>query len=89
MELARHLNIPIEAERFTRNALYVSNEIFLSGTAAEITPVREIDGHAIGSGARGPVTEKIQSAYFKAVRGELEGFEAWTTPYEVSSAPSA
>ncbi|MCP4501626.1 MAG: branched-chain amino acid transaminase [Deltaproteobacteria bacterium] len=83
IEIARHLGIAIEAGRFPRTHLYTSDEIFLTGTAAEVTPVREVDGYQIGAGSRGPITERIQSSYFASVRGELDGFEPWLTPYKV------
>lgn len=68
--LAGDLGIPVQQRNFTRDEIYIADEAFFCGTAAEITPIRELDGRTIGSGARGPVTEKIQSAYFRTVRGE-------------------
>jgi branched-chain amino acid aminotransferase len=79
MELARERNIPVLEERFTRDALYVADEVFLTGTAAEITPVREIDGRRVGTGKPGPVTRDLQDAFFKAVRGEDHAHKAWLT----------
>ena len=58
--------------------------MFLTGTAAEVTPVREIDGYILGAGGRGPVTERLQSRYFDAVNGRVEERLAWLTPYQVS-----
>ena len=59
----------VREERFTRDELYIADEAFFSGTAAEITPIREVDGRQIGKGGRGPMTEEIQSAFFDAVKG--------------------
>jgi branched-chain amino acid aminotransferase len=79
LELARERNIPVIEERFTRDAMYVADEVFLTGTAAEITPVREIDGRRIGSGVPGPVTCDLQKTFFKIVRGEDRAHEGWLT----------
>ncbi len=79
MELARERNIPVLEERFTRDALYVADEVFLTGTAAEITPVREIDGRRVGAGKPGPVTMDLQNAFFKIVKGEDSSHKAWLT----------
>lgn len=70
MRLAQDLGMPVEERRITRDELYIADEVFLTGTAAEVTPVRSIDGRIIGKGARGPLTERLQQAYFKAVHGE-------------------
>jgi branched-chain amino acid aminotransferase len=64
-------------QRFTRDELYTADEVFLTGTAAEITPVREVDDRKIGLGKRGPVTTDIQSTFFKAVHGELKQYQGW------------
>jgi branched-chain amino acid aminotransferase len=64
-------------QRFTRDELYTANEVFITGTAAEITPVREIDDRKVGSGRPGPITKEIQSTFFKAVHGELKQYESW------------
>lgn len=79
MELARERNIPVVEERFTRDALYVADEVFLTGTAAEITPVREIDGRRVGAGKPGPVTMDLQNAFFKIVKGEDPAHKDWLT----------
>ncbi len=81
IQIARHLGYEVKEQRFARDALLVADEVFLTGTAAEVTPVRDIDGHGIGIGGRGPVTERIQSAYRDAVTGKLPGFEHWLTPF--------
>lgn len=79
LQLARERNIPVAEERFTRDAMYVADEVFLTGTAAEITPVREIDGRRIGDGTPGPVTQDLQKAFFQIVRGEDPVHAAWLT----------
>ncbi len=80
LRIARDLGIPAVEGPLTRQDLYGADEVFFSGTAAEITPVREIDGYAIGAGVRGPVTERIQKVFFKAVRGEDSKYGEWRTP---------
>ncbi|MGH7254881.1 MAG: branched-chain amino acid transaminase [Nitrospirales bacterium] len=79
MQLARERNIPVVEERFTRDGMYVADEVFLTGTAAEVTPVRELDGRTIGSGAPGPVTKTLQQAFFRIVRGEDSDHADWLT----------
>ncbi len=77
MEIARDLGIEVIEERFTRDELYLADEAFLCGTAAEITPIREVDGRVIGNGKVGPVTRKLQQAFFDAVRGKIEKYRKW------------
>ena len=60
--------------------LYIADEVFFTGTAAEITPIREVDAYVIGAGRRGPITKRLQDAFFKAVRGEDASKKAWLTP---------
>jgi branched-chain amino acid aminotransferase len=79
MQLARERNIPVTEERFTRDAMYVADEVFVTGTAAEIAPVREIDGRRIGSGTPGPMTRELQKTFFEIVRGQSRSHEAWLT----------
>jgi branched-chain amino acid aminotransferase len=79
LQLARERNIPVLEERFTRDAMYVADEVFLTGTAAEITPVREIDGRRIRDGTPGPVTRGLQKSFFAIVRGEDPAHESWLT----------
>jgi len=69
LELAKDLGIEVERRRITRDEVYIADEAFFTGTAAEITPVKELDARIIGNGARGEITEKIQSAYFDVVYG--------------------
>ena len=74
-ELARRRDIRFEERLITRDDLYVADEIFLTGTAAEVTPIREVDHRAIGNGSRGPLTKALQEAYFDVVAGRDSGFE--------------
>jgi branched-chain amino acid aminotransferase len=74
-ELARRRGIRVEERLITRDDLYVADEIFLTGTAAEVTPIREVDHRAIGNGSRGPVTKALQEAYFDVVAGRDPDFE--------------
>ncbi|MBI4360712.1 branched-chain amino acid transaminase [Candidatus Micrarchaeota archaeon] len=77
--VARDLGFEVREEHVTRDQLYGAEEVFFTGTAAEVVGVREIDGRNIGSGKRGPVTGKIQSAYADAVRGKTKKYESWLT----------
>lgn len=79
IQLAQERGIPVVEERFTRDAMYVADEVFLTGTAAEIAPVREIDGRLIGTGKPGPVTMDLQKTFFEIVRGEDPSHETWLT----------
>src|SRR5207247_11141397 len=79
LQYARERNVSVIEERFTRDAMYVADEVFLTGTAAEITPVREIDGRRIGTGTPGPVTKDLQKTFFEIVRGEDRAHSAWLT----------
>lgn len=80
LQLARAKKIRIVEERFTRDAMYVADEVFLTGTAAEVTPVRELDDRTIGEGKPGPITQSLQSDFFKIVRGEDPAYAHWLTP---------
>ena len=66
-------------KRITRDEVYISDEAFFTGTAAEVTPIRELDRIEIGIGSRGPVTEKIQAAFFDIVNGRNPKYAAWLT----------
>ncbi|MBL3826329.1 MULTISPECIES: branched-chain amino acid transaminase [unclassified Marinobacter] len=79
MDFARELNIPIKERRITRDEVYIADEAFFTGTAAEVLPIRELDGRVIGAGKRGPVTEKLQGMYFDAVKGKLAEHSGWLT----------
>jgi branched-chain amino acid aminotransferase len=80
--LARDFDIRIQQHVIPREALYVADEVFFSGTAAEITPVTKIDNIVIGDGRRGPVTERIQSEFFRIVEGAIPDRHGWFTPVE-------
>jgi branched-chain amino acid aminotransferase len=79
MQLAQDLKLPVVERRITRDEIYVADEAFFTGTAAEVTPIRELDRVLIGAGARGPITEKIQSAFFDIVNGEKPDRYGWLT----------
>lgn len=70
IELAIDMGIKVERRRITREEIYICDECFLTGTAAEVTPIRDVDARVIGSGSRGTITEKLQTAYFDAVSGK-------------------
>ena len=78
--LAAELGLTIKEKRLTRDEVYVADEAFFTGTAAEVTPIRELDGRMIGSGKRGPITEKLQSRYFDLVHGRHTVNPEWITP---------
>ncbi|HVG05057.1 MAG TPA: branched-chain amino acid transaminase [Burkholderiaceae bacterium] len=86
LELARDLGFPVTARPMTRDDVYLADEAFFTGTAAEITPIRELDGRVLGSGKRGPITEKIQSLFFDAVNGRAPKYKQWLTPVNEGSA---
>ncbi len=77
INIAKDLGIEVREERFTRDELYISDEVFFTGTAAEITPIREIDGRVIGSGSCGSVTGKIQNLFFDIVKGKSPKYKHW------------
>ncbi|RLJ17040.1 branched chain amino acid aminotransferase [bacterium endosymbiont of Escarpia laminata] len=79
MSLAQELDIPVVEKRITRDEVYIADEAFFTGTAAEVTPIREVDNRAIGSGSRGPITEKLQTMYFDQVHGRREQNPEWLT----------
>jgi branched-chain amino acid aminotransferase len=75
--LAEDLGYQVKEKRITRDEVYVCDEAFFTGTAAEVTPIRELDNRTIGNGSRGPITEKIQSRYFDLVHGRLDKHQNW------------
>ena len=79
MTLASDRGMRVEESPITRDDLYIADEIFLTGTAAEVTPIREVDARVIGSGKRGPVTESLQAAYFELVAGKNDAHTDWLT----------
>ncbi len=78
--LARDLGYTVKEELLPREALYLADEIFFSGTAAEITPIRSVDHYQVGEGHRGPVTEKLQNTFFDYVHGNVEDKHGWLSP---------
>ncbi len=79
MTIAREQGLEVIEKRITRDEVYVADEAFFTGTAAEVTPIRELDGRAIGAGGRGPVTAKIQALYFDYVHGRRDDHRDWLT----------
>jgi branched-chain amino acid aminotransferase len=79
LTLAREEGIPVVEERVTRDELYLADEAFFTGTAAEVTPVREVDDRAIGSGKVGPITKRLQGRYFDVVKGNDSHHPEWHT----------
>jgi branched-chain amino acid aminotransferase len=75
--LARAAGIEVIEKRITRDEVYTCDEAFFTGTAAEVTPIRELDNRTIGSGSRGPITEKLQSAFFEIVEGKNPKYAHW------------
>ncbi|CAJ91710.1 branched-chain amino acid transaminase [Cupriavidus necator] len=79
LTIARDLGIEVREKRITRDEMYCADEAFFTGTAAEVTPIRELDDRVIGEGRRGPVTKQIQDAFFAAVGGTNEKYKKWLT----------
>ena len=77
IQLAGDLGHTIGAKRITRDDLYIADEVFFTGTAAEVTPIRELDGRTVGTGKRGPLTEKLQSMFFDVVNGRSDKYGHW------------
>ncbi len=82
LTLLESMGVPWCEERFTRDETYIADEVFMTGTAAEVTPVREIDGRVIGEGRPGPVTRALQERFRAVVRGEIEEYRDWLTPVD-------
>jgi branched-chain amino acid aminotransferase len=81
LRIAKDLGIPVKEEKFTRDTMYLADELFMTGTAAEVTPVREVDNRRIGKGEPGPVTKRVQEMFFRAVRGEEQRYREWLFPF--------
>lgn len=79
IDLLRAVGVQVTEERFTRDEIYIADEAFLTGTAAEITPMRSLDDRTIGAGKPGPVTKRLQDSYFQVIRGARPEFEGWLT----------
>jgi branched-chain amino acid aminotransferase len=80
MAIARDLGYPVAERDLSRFDLYTADEAFFTGTAAEVTPIREVDDRPVGPDGRGPVTKEIQSAFFDAVHGRAERYRGWLSP---------
>ena len=80
IELAGRLGYTVKAKRLTRDDIYIADEAFFTGTAAEVTPIRELDSRVIGEGRAGPVTKKLQKAFFNVVTGKDARYSHWLTP---------
>jgi len=79
MTIARDLGLVVEEQRFSRDELYMADEVFFTGTAAEITPVREVDRRTIGKGEPGPLTKRLQEIFFQMVKGAKPEYQRWLT----------
>ena len=79
LTMARDMGIEIVEKRITRDEMYCADEAFFTGTAAEVTPIRELDNRVIGSGSRGPITEKLQAMFFDVVAGKAPQYSHWLT----------
>lgn len=79
IELAQEIGLTVREKRITRDEVYIADEAFFTGTAAEVVPIRELDSRAIGAGSRGPITEKLQTMYFDSVRGKRTENPQWRT----------
>lgn len=80
MQLAKDAGYEVREKRITRDEVYIADEAFFTGTAAEVTPIRELDNRVIGQGSRGPVTEMLQTKYFDVVHGRSQAHLNWLTP---------
>ena len=79
MQVALDKGMEVVEAPITRDELYIADEVFLTGTAAEVTPIREIDRRTVGSGARGPIAKLLQKAFFSIVSGNEPKYERWLT----------
>ncbi len=79
VQLAKEIGLEVIEKRITRDEVYTADEAFFSGTAAEVTPIRELDNRNIGTGTRGPITEKLQAMYFDVVKGKSAKHDDWLT----------
>jgi branched-chain amino acid aminotransferase len=85
LKLARELGIPVVETGIPREMLYIAEEAFFTGTAAEITPIRSVDRISVGDGSVGPITRALQKEFFSIVRGEKPDRFRWLTPVGVGS----
>jgi branched-chain amino acid aminotransferase len=77
IEISKDNNLEVREDRFTRDELYMADEAFFTGTAAEITPIREVDNRIVGTGKPGPITRKIQEIFFDIVKGRRRDYDKW------------
>ena len=77
LQIAEELGLSVQEKRITRDEVYTADEAFFTGTAAEVTPIRELDGRQIGIGKRGPLTTRIQAKYFDVVYGRSAEHDGW------------
>lgn len=84
IRLAKDLGYEVAEQLFTRDELYTADEAFFTGTAAELTPIREVDHRVIGLGRRGPVTKRLQEEFFRIVKGENPEYRSWLTFYNIN-----
>jgi branched-chain amino acid aminotransferase len=85
LQIARDLGIPIVEQGMPRESLYIADEVFFTGTAAEITPIRSVDKISVGKGAVGPITKSIQQEFYGIVHGEKPDRHRWLTPVKVGN----
>lgn len=83
IQVARDLGYTVEEQLFTRDELYIADEAFFTGTAAELTPIREVDRRQIGAGHAGPVTKQLQQAFFEVVKGQNPKYTSWLSHYSI------
>ncbi len=86
VEIARDLGYTVDYRRVAREELYIADELFFTGTAAEVTPIREVDGRQVGIGSRGPITAQLQSAFFDIVKGKNPKYNHWLTTVQTTVA---
>ncbi len=89
IRIAREAGIEVREERVPREALYIADELFFTGTAAEITPIRSVDRVTVGAGHRGEITRTLQEAYFSLIRGKSEDSHGWLTPLHAVESQAA
>ena len=82
IQIARNAGYKLIEESFTRDAMWIADELFFTGTAAEITPIREVDNHVINTGAPGPITAALQKTFFSIVHGENKNYANWCNPVQ-------
>ena len=85
LQIARDLGIPVAEQGIPRELLYIADEVFFTGTAAEVTPIRSVDKISVGNGVTGPITRAIQKEFYAIIRGEKADRHHWLTPVQVGS----